>query len=90
MGAGGVEWGEADFVDEDEVGFEDVFDDPADAVVGQAAVEGVDQFGGAEVADPASGGDGVVAQGDQQVTLAGAGRADQTKVLFGRDPFEAG
>jgi len=38
LGAGVVERGEPDFVDEDEIGAEDVLDDPADAVVGEAAV----------------------------------------------------
>jgi hypothetical protein len=33
----------ADLDDEDDVGFEDGFDDAADGVVGEAAVEGLDQ-----------------------------------------------
>ena len=43
LGAGVVERGEADFVDDDEVGAQQGVDDFADGVVGQAAVEGVDR-----------------------------------------------
>jgi hypothetical protein len=49
-----VERREADLVDEDEVCLEDGFDDAADGVVGEAAVEGLDEFGGGEVADPSA------------------------------------
>lgn len=59
LGAGVVERGEADLVDEDEVGFEDLFDDPSDAVVDESAVEGLDQLGGGEVSSAAGGGLGV-------------------------------
>src|SRR4051794_26433230 len=52
LGAGRVEWGESDLIDQDEVGAEDVLDDAADAVAGEPAVEGLDEFGGGEVADP--------------------------------------
>ena len=62
----------------------------ADAVVGQPAVEGLDQVGGGEVADPVSGVDGGDAERDEQVALAGAGRADQAEVLRGGDPFQGG
>ena len=58
LGAGVVERGEPDFVDQDEVVAEQVVDDLADGVVGQAAVEGVDQVGGGEVADLVPGVDG--------------------------------
>ena len=62
----------------------------ADAVVGQAAVEGVDEVGGGEVADPVSGVDGGDPEGEQQVALAGAGGSDQAHVLRGPDPFQVG
>ena len=58
LGAGVIERGEADFVDEDQVVAEQVLDDLADGVVGQAAVEGLDQVGGGEVADLVPGVDG--------------------------------
>jgi hypothetical protein len=34
--------------------------------------------------------DGLMAEGDEQVALAGAGGPDQAQVLFRCDPFEAG
>ena len=90
LGAGVVEGGEPDFVDQDEVVAEQVLDDLPDAVVGQAAVEGVGEVGGGEVADPAPGVDGGDAEGDQDVAFPGAGRPDQAQVLRGGDPFQGG
>ena len=52
LGAGVVERGEADFVEDDQVVAEQGVDDLADGVVGQAAVEGLDEIGGGEVAAP--------------------------------------
>ena len=83
LGAGVVQRREAEFVDDDQVVAQQGVDDLADGVVGQAAVEGLDQVGGGEVADPVSGVDGGVAEGDKQVALAGAGRPDQAEVLRG-------
>jgi hypothetical protein len=51
LGAGVVQGREAELVDEDEVVAEQRVDDPSDAVVREAAVEGLDEVGGAEVAD---------------------------------------
>jgi hypothetical protein len=51
LGSGVIERGEPDFVDEDQVVAEQGVDDPADAVVGQAAVEGLGEPGGGEIAD---------------------------------------
>ena len=90
LGAGVVEGREPDFVDQEQVVAEQGLDDFPDAVVGQAAVEGVGQVGGGEVADPAPGADGGDAEGDQDVAFAGAGRADQAQVLRGGDPFQGG
>ena len=90
MGAGVVEGSEPDLVDEDEVSAQCLFDDSPDAVVGEAAVEGLDELGGGEVADPPAGVDRGVADGDEQVALAGPGRPDETQVLPRGDPFEAG
>lgn len=58
LGAGVVEWGEAYFVDDDQVVTEQVVDDPADRVVGHAAEEGLDEVGGGEVALLVAGADG--------------------------------
>ena len=90
MGAGVVEWGEAHLVDQDEVVAQQGLDGLADAVVGQAAIERLDEVGGREVLDLVAGGDGGVAERDQGVGLARAGGADQGEVLLGRDPFQAG
>ena len=59
--------GEPDFVDDHEVGAQQAVDDPADGVVGQAAVEGVDQVGGGEVAHLVTGMDGGVTEPDEGV-----------------------
>jgi hypothetical protein len=48
LGAGVIERGEAEFVEDDQVDSEQRFDDLADGVVGQAAVEGFDEVGGGE------------------------------------------
>ena len=46
---------EPDLVDDYEVGFEDGFDDASDGVVGEAAVEGLDEVRGSEVSDLVAG-----------------------------------
>ena len=74
---------------DDQVVAQQGVDDLADGVVGQAAVEGLDELGGGEVADPVPGVDGGDAERDQDVGLAGAGRPDQADVLRGPDPFQA-
>ena len=66
LGAGVVERGEPDFVDDDQVGAEQGVDDLADGVVGQAAVEGVDEVGGGEVADLVPGVDRGDAEPDEE------------------------
>jgi len=67
LGAGVVDWREADFVDDDQVVAEQVVDNAADGVVGQAAVEGLGEVGGGEVADLGSGFDSGDAERDQAV-----------------------
>jgi len=67
LGAGVIEWREAQLIDDDQVVAEQVLDDAADGVVGQAPVEGLDELGGGEVADLASGCDGGDAERDQAV-----------------------
>ena len=90
LAASGVERGEANLVDDDHVDPEKGVDDAADRVVGQAAVEGLDQLGGGEVADPVAGLNGGVAEGDEQVRLAGPGGAEQTGVLVAAQPLQRG
>ena len=63
--AGVVQRRESDFVNYDEIVAEQGVDDAADGVVGQAAVELLDEFGGGEVADPVPGRDGGVAKRDE-------------------------
>ena len=63
--AGVIQWGEADFVDEDEVVAQQGVDDAADGVVGQAAVERFDEFSCGEVANSVSGVDGGDAERDE-------------------------
>ncbi len=77
LAAGVVEWGEADFVDDDQVVAADGFDGFADGVVGDGAVEVLDEFDGGEVADLVAGGHGGGAEADEVVGLAGAGGPDE-------------
>src|SRR5919106_1651784 len=78
----------AELVDDDELGAQQVLDDAADTVVGQAAVERLDELGGGEVADPEAGVDRGVAESYEDVALASAGRADQADVLGGAEPLQ--
>jgi hypothetical protein len=57
LGAGVVERGKAEFVDDDEVSPQQLVDDLPHGVVGQAAVEGLDEVSGDEVASPQPSGD---------------------------------
>ena len=59
------------------------------AGVGQAAVEGVDQVGGGEIAHLVTGVDGGVAKPDEGVALAGARPADDSQIMLGANPFQA-
>src|SRR5450755_1160443 len=90
LGAGVVERGEPYFVNQDQLVAEQVLDEAADGVVGQAAVEGLGGVGGGEVADLVPGVHGGDAEGDQDVAFARAGRPDQAQVLFRGDPFQGG
>ena len=82
LAAGAVQRREADLVADDQIVSEQGLDDLADASVGQAAVEVLDQLSGGEVADPKALLDGGVPERDQGVALAGPGRADQGDVLL--------
>src|ERR1022692_4494934 len=88
VGAGVVERGEPYVIDQDQVVAEQVLDDAADGVVGQAPVEGLGQVSGGEIPDLVPGLDGGDAEGDQDVALAGAGRPDQADILLGGDPLQ--
>ena len=77
-----------ELVDQDEVVAEQGVDDLADGVVGQAAVEGLDEVGGGEVPDPVPVLDGGDAERDEHVGLPGAGGPDQADVLRGPDPLQ--
>ena len=82
LGAGVVQRREPDLVQDQQVVAEQGVDDPADRVVGQAPVEGLDEIGGGAVLDAVSGGDRGVSEADQGVALAGARRrARRTRVL---------
>jgi site-specific DNA recombinase len=85
--AGVIQRREPDLADDDQVVAQQGVDDPSGAVVGQAAVEGLDQLGGGEVADTVACLDGGGAGSDEQVALAGAGQA---QVLACGNPFQRG
>lgn len=61
----------------------------AHAVISQTAVEGVDQVGGAVVADSVSGVDGGRSEREKQMAFAGPGWPDEADILRCSDPFEA-
>src|SRR5207247_6370615 len=69
LGAGVVQRGEPGFVDQEQVVAEQGLDHLPDAVVGQAAVEGVSQVGSGEVADLVPRLDGGGTEGHQDVAL---------------------
>jgi cytochrome P450 len=88
--SGVIQWREPELVADDQVVAQMVVDDPADGVVGQGPVEGLDQISGGEVADPIARLNGRDPEGDQDVGLPGAGRPDQAGVLGCPDPLERG
>ena len=53
--SGVVQGREPELVDDDELVAQQVLDDLPDRVVGKPSVEGLDQLGGGEVSDPATG-----------------------------------
>ena len=71
---GVVERSEAKLVDDDGVGPEDLLDHLADGVVGEPPIQRLDELGGGEVAHPPSRFDSRMAEGDEDVALAGSGR----------------
>ena len=89
LSAGVIERGEAEFVEDDQIDAEQGFDDLADGVVGQAAVEGFDEVGGGEVTDLVPGVDRGDTEADQGVRLAGPGGSDNRQILLCPNPFQA-
>jgi hypothetical protein len=65
---------------------QDGLDQAADAVVGQAAVEVLDELGGSELADLAAVFDGGVPEGDQWLLPVPAG---PIRVMFSRAPIHS-
>ena len=63
-------------------------DGAADGVVGDGAVEVLDELDGGEVADLVAGFDGGAAERDEVVGLAGAGGSDEAQVVGSADPVE--
>jgi len=88
--AGVVEWCEPEFVDQDQVVSQQGVDPSSDGVVGQSAVEVLDELGGGEVSDSVSVLDGGDAEGDEHVGFPGAGGPDEADVLRGTYPFQGG
>ena len=86
--AGVIERSEADLVNNDEVVAADLLDGFADGVVGDGAVEVLDEVDGGEVADLVAGGDGGPAETDEVVAFAGAGRSNETQIDGVVDPLE--
>jgi hypothetical protein len=81
---------EANFIDQDDVSFHDLLDDPADGVVGQPAGEGHDETGGAEVAHPSSLLDGAVHSGCPGRSVKnGPGRLDRHGAIIDRPTIES-
>ena len=70
LGARVVERREAQVVAEHQIGAQKALDEPPDAVVGETAVERLDERGGGEVAHPEAGLDRGVAEGDQGVATS--------------------
>jgi hypothetical protein len=65
LGAGVVQRGEAEFVEDDQVVAQQAVDEAADGVVGQSAVEGLDEVGGGVVPDAVAVLDGGDAECDE-------------------------
>ena len=89
LGAGVVQRGEPDLVQDHQVVAEKCVDDLAGGVVGQPAVEGLDEIGCGAVLHPVSGGHRCVPEGYQGVRLSRAGRANDSDVGLATEPFQA-
>jgi hypothetical protein len=83
-----VERREAELVDDHEVGPQQTLDQPADAVVGQTAIERLHECCRSEVADSLARSNGSFTEADQAVTLSGSRRSNQDQVFVSGDPLE--
>ena len=90
IGADAVERGKAEVVDHDELVAQQALDQLADGVVGEAAVERLDQLVGLEEADLAPGGDRGPAERLGQMALADPGGPGEAEVVAALEPFERG
>ena len=90
VGGDPVQGGEAEIVYDDEIVEQEAFDELADGVVGQAAVERLDELVGGEEADLLAGGDRGAAECLSEVALADTGRAGQAEVVVAIKPFQRG
>ena len=90
VGGDAVQGGEAEVVDDDEVVAQQAFDQFADGVVGEAAVERFDQLVGLEEADFVAGGDRGAPERLGEVALADAGRARPGRGCRCAQPFQRG
>jgi hypothetical protein len=90
VGGDAVEGGEAEVVDDDEVVAQEALDEFADGVVGEAAVERLDQLVGLEEADLVAGGDRGAPERLGEVALADTSRAGETQVVVALQPFQRG
>ena len=83
LGAGEVERGKAELIDDQQVGAQEVVNEPADGIVSEPAVKGLDQVCGGE-ADPKPSLDSSVTQADEEIS--GARRADLARAFAIRHP----
>src|SRR5260221_11067129 len=90
LATGVVEWSESELVNQNQLVAQQAADDFADAVVGQAAVEGLDQVRRNDVANFDAGLDGADAAAHQGMAFARAAGPNQDEVLLGTPPFQAG
>ena len=90
VGGDAVRGGEAEVVDHDEVVAQQPFDQLADGVVGQPALERFDQLVGSEEPDLLAGGDRGTAERLGEMALADTRRAREAEVVVAIEPLERG
>ncbi len=83
-----VQGGVAEIVDHDEVVAQEALDQFANGVVGQPAVERLDELVGLKEADAVSSGDRSTSQGLGKLALADAGGAGEAEVVITLEPFQ--
>src|SRR5947209_5212866 len=85
-----IQRSEAELVDQQQLVAQESADHLAHRVVGQTAVQGLDQVSGDQVADLHAAFHGAHATAHEGVAFAGARRSDQQQILLGVYPFERG